>query len=217
MPGTLFIVATPIGNLEDITLRALSTLKSVDLILAEDTRVTQKLLAHYEIKKPLETYNQHSFKNPVKLIKIISNLQENQNIALVTDAGTPGISDPGNELVSYISQANPDIKIIPIPGPSSLTAALSVSGMDASQFMFIGFWPKKKTKKLIETIKATKLPMVFFDSPFRITKTLNLLEKEFPQAQISVFRELTKLHETIYRSPIKEVKPKGEIVVILKP
>lgn len=222
MSGTLYIVATPIGNLDDITFRAIKTLKEVDLILAEDTRVTKKLLDHYQINKPTISYHQQS--SPHKMVEISNYLREGKNIALVTDAGTPGISDPGNELINFL---NNEFKIVPIPGPSSLAASLSVSGFDISNFVFIGFWPKKKTKKLIDLIKVINKPIVFFESPFRVLKTLELLNSSFPNSQIFVAQELTKLHERILRSSIPEVitkleeekkelgRIKGEIVCIL--
>lgn len=220
MPGILYIVATPIGNLGDITLRALEILRSADTIFAEDTRVTSKLLMHYDIKKPISSYHQQSSEN--KKLEILQHLLSGKDIVLVTDAGTPGISDPGNELVSFISESSPSTKVVPLPGPSSLTAALSVCGFDVSNFLFVGFWPKKKAKKLIEKIKNLDAPVVFFESPYRIIKTLSLLEKEFGKKQIFVARELTKLHETTYRGSIREVKDKmtkdtvkGEIVCVL--
>ncbi len=231
MAGTLYIVATPIGNLEDITLRALRVLKEVDLILAEDTRVTKKLLNHYQIEKSIQTYHQHSSLDTKYYI--LNTLAAGKNIALVTDAGTPGISDPGNELVSYlIHNTGYSIQVVPIPGPSSLTAAISVSGLDLSKFIFIGFWPKKKKTKLVSSLKELKIPFVFFESPFRIEKTLQDLEKNFgPDINIFIARELTKLHETLYRGKIEEVliklkkdkmtqgsssAVKGEIVVIVE-
>lgn len=216
-------MATPIGNLSDISSRALDVLKKVDLIIAEDTRVISKLLMHFEIVKDVLSYHQQS--PETKKLDILQHLLEGIDIALVTDAGTPGISDPGNELVSFLSSANPEIKVIPIPGPSSLTAALSVSGFDVSKFLFVGFWPKKKSNKLIEEIKNLNYPVVFFDSPYRILKTLDLLINGLgEERQIFVARELTKIYETVYRGSVKEVKEKmsrdtikGEIACVLKP
>ncbi len=221
MTGTLYIVATPIGNLEDITLRTLKVLKEADLILAEDTRVSNKLLMHYEIEKHSLSYHQQSA--DYKKAEILKYLLDGKNIALVTDAGTPGISDPGNELIDFILRTNPEIKIVPIPGPSSLTAALSVCGFNVSNFMFIGFWPKKKASKLISTIREAKLPVVFFESPYRIVKTIDLLIQEFGEDRpIFIGRELTKLYETLYRGTLKEVRAKltsdtvkGEVVCVL--
>jgi 16S rRNA (cytidine1402-2'-O)-methyltransferase len=222
--GTLYIVATPIGNLEDITFRAIKTLKEVDLILAEDTRVTKTLLIKYEIVKPMISYHQQS--SDSKKAEIMNQLILGKNIALVTDAGTPGISDPGNELVSYLIQ-NTIYDIQAIPGPSSITSALSVCGFDVSKFTFIGFWPKKKSKKTLDFIKQNNLPVVFFESPFRIIKTLELLEVNFRDKQIFVAQELTKLHERTLRGPLSDIRlelekekkelgrVKGEIVCIL--
>src|SRR5258706_10325482 len=210
MSGILYIVATPIGNLEDITFRAIKTLKEVDLILAEDTRKTILLLNHYEIKTHAVSYHQQSGLD--KKQEILNLLIQGKNIALVTDAGTPGVSDPGNELIEFLLSQIPDIKIIPIPGASSITSALSVSGMDVSNFMFIGFWPKKKTKKLVEKIKTIDCPVVFFESPFRITKTINLLIKELGvDKKIFIGQELTKLHERVFRGSLQQAKLELEI------
>jgi 16S rRNA (cytidine1402-2'-O)-methyltransferase len=227
MSGSLYIVATPIGNLEDITLRALKTLKEVDLILAEDTRKTSILLNHYEIHIPTLSYHQQSALS--KKEEILNMLIQGKNIALVTDAGTPGISDPGNELIDYILDNLKDIKIIPIPGASSVTSALSVSGFNTAEFVFIGFWPKKKAKKILDKIKSINCPVVFFESPFRIKKTVDLLIKEFgEEKRIFIGQELTKLHERILRCNLREAKTKleseekelgrvkGELVCILE-
>ena len=226
MPGTLYMVATPIGNLEDITLRALKVLKEVDLVLCEDTRVTRKLLEHFDIQVDTLSYHQQSNLNRKQ--EILNMLLQGKNIALVTDAGTPGISDPGNELIDFLFTAAPELKVVPIPGPSSITAALSVSGLDNGTFVFIGFWPKKKTKKLFAKIQNLDCPVVFFDSPFRILKTINLLTKEFGDTKrIFIGQELTKMHERLFRGTLQEAKleleqeqkelgrVKGELVCIL--
>ncbi len=223
MPGTLYIVATPIGNLEDITLRAIKTLKEVDLILAEDTRVTNNLLKHYDIDTSLLSYHQHSFKDIKKLTYILEELIKGKNIALVTDAGTPGVSDPGGELIEFLLKSEPNIKVVPIPGASSLTTAMSISGLKLNKFVFLGFLPKKKRTKTWQWIKDGKATFGFFESPFRLTKTLEELKEVFGQdTNIFIARELTKLHETIYRGKVEEVlvqlkkeKLKGEIVVIV--
>lgn len=228
MLGTLYIVATPIGNLEDITFRAVKTLKEVDLILAEDTRVTKVLLQRYEIDKPVISYHQQSFDS--KKAEVLNQLIMGKNIALVTDAGTPGISDPGNELINFLHLNSIDVKIVPIPGPSSITSALSVCGFDMSKFVFLGFWPKKKTKKTLDFIKQSKLPTVFFESPFRIVKTIDKLIENFGEnSQIFLGQELTKLHERTLSCSLSQAKleldkeqkelgrVKGEIVCILKP
>ncbi len=230
MSGTIYIVATPIGNLDDITLRALKVLKEVSLVLCEDTRVTRKLLDHFDIKVDTLSYHQQSNLNRKQ--EILNMLIQGKNIALVTDAGTPGISDPGNELIDFLLTQDQELKTIPIPGPSSITSALSVSGMRTGTFVFIGFWPKKKTKKLLkmlDCLPAQAGPVVFFDSPFRILKTIDLLIKEFGEnKRIYLGQELTKLHERSLRGSISEVKQKlleeqkelgrvkGELVCILE-
>ncbi len=213
----LYIIATPIGNLRDISTRAIEVLKDVDLILCEDTRVTKKLLFHYEISKPLTSYHQHS-----KLTKnkyVLEELKKGKKIALVSDAGTPTISDPGAKLIEYLNEELPELEIIPIPGPSALIAALSISGFSADKFIFLGFPPiKKKRNKFFEELKELKQTIVFYESPHRILKTLNqLIDLD---REIAVCRELTKKFETIYRGKakdiIEQVKPKGEFVIVIK-
>ena len=225
--ANLYIVATPIGNLEDISLRALRVLREVDLILCEDTRVTKKLLDRYQIKKPLLSYHQHS--KLQKLDYIISLLKEGKNLALVSDSGTPGVSDPGNKLVEKVVEVLSDqVKIVPIPGPSALTCAASVSGFSMDKFLFLGFLPKKKKRKeILREIVQSKYPVIFYESPYRILKTLNELKETMSSDQramknIVVVRELTKKFETIYRGKIEEViekieknQVKGEFVVIV--
>jgi len=236
MPGELYIVATPIGNLGDITLRAIKVLSEVDIILAEDTRVTQKLTSMINAqsqmlngaKRPqLISYHQHS--SDTKKLEILNYLNEGKNMALVTDAGTPGISDPGNELIDFLKShselvSESAIKIVPIPGVSAITAALSISGFDVSKFIFLGFLPKKKLQKSLNILVTLKLPFVYYDSPFRVIKNLEKLNEVFPNAKIVVARELTKLYETIYRGTISEVleqlkksKVKGEVTIIVDP
>jgi len=240
----LFIVATPIGNLGDITKRALETLESVDVVLAEDTRVTEKLLKSYELRtKRLVRYDQHSFRNEAKKLEILNWLMQGKNIALVTDAGTPGISDPGNELLDWLyeqidpitpfqddsmghSGAKGDrIQVVPVPGASSVTAALSVCGFDVSSYLFAGFLPKKKKSKIFDQIKSAGVPVVFFESPFRIIKTLQELSLELGEdKRIFIGRELTKLYEEHFRGTLKEVllqldsknSMKGEFVCVLE-
>lgn len=229
--GTLYIVATPIGNLEDITLRAIETLKNVDAILCEDTRVTTKLLAllnlKFEIRNlKLVSYHQHS--SDAKKLEILQMLNEGKNLALVTDAGTPGVSDPGNELVAFLTEANPKINIIPIPGVSSVTTALSVCGFPANEFSFLGYFPKKGRENFLKKVKALNQTVVFFESPFRIVKLINWLIENFePSVRLCVCQELTKMHERIIRGTLTEVKEaldkeqkdlgrvKGEIVIVL--
>lgn len=223
MQGKLYIVATPIGNLSDISKRALETLKTVDFILVEDTRVTKKLLQKYKIQKPLLSYNQHTFNNKNKVKAIVARILSGESAALVTDAGTPGISDPGNEFIeSLLAQGN--VRIIPIPGPSALATALSVCGFDVSRFSFIGFMPKKKRNKIITKLLGREEAFVYFDSPHRVIKNLELVAELGGNARrVYVGRELTKMHEAHYRSGISDViaqlkssDPRGEVVVVIE-
>lgn len=227
MFGTLYIVATPIGNLGDVTKRAIETLGTVDLIAAEDTRVTGKLMLHLNIHKPFLSYHQQS--SDAKKHNILLKLLEGKNVALVTDAGTPGISDPGNELIAFILGAEPNIKVVPIPGPSALTAALSICGFNVSKFTFLGFVPKKGKRKIFGAAKESGIPFVFFESPHRIVKTLEELgEVVGEERKVFVGQELTKLYERSLRGTIAEVKEileseraeagrvRGEIVVVLE-
>ena len=223
----LYIVATPIGNLQDITLRALETLKSVDFIVCEDTRVTAKLLNHYQIKKPLISYHQRSKQN--KVAQIISKLQEGRDLALVTDAGTPGISDPGNELVAIVRKQIPTVKIIPIPGPSALIALASVAGVNLQKFVFLGFPPNKKGRKnFFAEVKSNLLengyPVFYYESPYRLIKNLELLQKTVPGAKMIVGRELSKKFEEIREGEISEIlnyyqeskdKVRGEFTILV--
>lgn len=230
----LHIVATPIGNLHDITFRALEILKEADLILCEDTRVTKKLLDRYEIKTPTLSYHQHS--KLQKINYILELLERGKNLAVVSDAGTPGISDPGNQLVSAIfTRLNlvKSVKVVPIPGPSALTCAVSISGFPMDRFLFLGFPPtKRKRKKFFGEVINSKYPVIFYESPYRILKTLNELKEivsKIPRSRkfgqnfkLVVGRELTKKFESIYRGKIEEViekiekdKIKGEFVVIV--
>ena len=223
-----YIVATPIGNMGDITLRALETLKSVDLILCEDTRVTKKLLDRYEIKKPTMSYHSHS--KLAKTEKIFDLLREGKDLALVSDAGTPGISDPGALLVSKIKEhfsARQDlaVDIIPIPGVTALIAALSASGLPTHEFTFLGFLPHKKGREtLFKEIAETKRTVVFYESPHRILKTLESLSKFCPGKKVCIARELTKIYEEFKIGTPKEildyliespVKQKGEFTVLV--
>lgn len=222
MAGSLYIVATPIGNLSDITLRALEILKSVDFVLCEDTRVTRKLLNHYDIATPAISYHEHSKLG--KTEQILKLLEGGKNLALVCDAGTPGISDPGGKLIEYVGHRMSHIKIVPVPGASALTAASSIAGFSMDKFTFMGFPPlKKKRKKFFEEIINSKYPIIFYESPHRIMRSLRELEEVSPSAQIVVCRELTKKFETIYRGTISDVvkniqegEMRGEFVVIVK-
>ena len=223
----LYVVATPIGNLEDISLRALRILEEVDLILCEDTRVTKKLLFAYNISKPLLSYHQHS--NLSKSKDILENLKAGKKIALVSDSGTPGISDPGAKLIDYLTKQLSDLKVVSVPGPSAVIAALTVSGLPADKFIFLGFPPnKKKRKKFFEEVVDYKHTVVFYESPHRIFKTLEELKwvliqhEKTEETKIVVCRELTKKFETIYRGGIEGVinqlktdTVKGEFVVVL--
>ena len=225
MAGTLYIVATPIGNLDDITARAIKILKSADLILCEDTRVAQKLLARFGVQKPLESYHQHSTLR--KADHILDLLGEGKNLALVSDAGTPGICDPGNQLVAAaIEKFGDEIKIIPVPGASAAAAALSVCGFCADRFVFLGFPPaKNKRKKYFQDLLSCGYTAVFYESNFRILKTLAEIDELNPDKsrRVVVCRELTKTFETVYRGAIPKVIAKikkdplkGEFVAVLE-
>jgi 16S rRNA (cytidine1402-2'-O)-methyltransferase len=219
----LYIVATPIGNLEDISEHALRILSEVDLILSEDTRVTQKLLSHYRIKTPTLSYHQHSKLKKVEYI--IQLLKGGKNLALVSDAGTPGISDPGNKLVKKVIELSGNqVKIVPISGPSAVSAAASISGFPMNKFIFLGFPPaKKKRKKFFEEVLKSKYPVIFYESPYRIIKTLNELRIRDKELRVVVARELTKKFETVYRGNIEKVikeieksKIRGEFVIVIE-
>ena len=224
----LYIVATPIGNLSDISFRAINVLKNVDLILCEDTRVTKKLLDRYKIKTLTLSYHQHS---QIKKIDYILNfLKQGKSLALVSDAGTPGISDPGNKLIQAIA-AEPflaNLKIVPVPGASAVTSAACISGFPMERFLFLGFPPvKKKRKKFFEEAVNSKYPVIFYESPYRIIKTLNELKDANHKLKIVAARELTKKFETIHRGEIIQVikeienpaegkKIKGEFVIVIE-
>ena len=214
--GKLYVVATPIGNLEDITLRAVRILKEVDLSACEDTRRTSILLQHYGIKKPLISYHQHS--KLQKVDRIIDELKSGKNIALVTDAGTPGISDPGGVLITEAIKNR--IEVEPIPGPSSFAAILSVAGFYMDKFLYLGFLPKKKGKlTLIKKIAASNVPIVICESPYRIIETLKTIESIAGDREVVIGRELTKKFQEILRGRISEViakiRPQGEFVIII--
>lgn len=223
----LRIVATPIGNLEDITLRALRTLKESDFILCEDTRVTRKLLDRYEITTPTISYHQHS--GDVKVDKIFSLFKAGKNLALVTDAGTPGISDPGGKLVSLVRQEfGNQILIESVPGVSALGAAISIAGAGFDRFLFLGFLPHKKGRQtMLREVMASEYPVVLYESKHRIVKLLEELEiiRAQTDLQVMVARELTKMHESLYSgtaaSILQEINSdpnnlKGEFVVLIK-
>ena len=218
--GTLYIVATPIGNLEDITIRALRTLKEVNLIAAEDTRRTRILLNHYSIKTPLTSY--YEYNKLIKGKKLIDRLETGENIALVSDAGTPGISDPGYHLIKLALQSS--TSVIPIPGVSAVITALSVSGLPTDSFVFQGFLPNKITarKKLIEKMAEEKRTLVFYESPNRLRAALQDLLEICGDREIVVTRELTKVFEEVIRGKITHVlnvlngrQIKGEITLLV--
>lgn len=224
--ATLFVVGTPIGNLEDITLRALRVLKEVDLVLCEDTRVTKRLLSKYEISTPTMSY--HAQSKLAKVDKILNLLEEGKNLALVSDAGTPCISDPGVLLVSQVREKfGNSVAIVPIPGPSALITALSSAGISVAEFTFLGFLPHKKGRETLfkEITKSTRI-MAFYESPHRIEKALDSMEKFCgSERKIIVARELTKIYEEFARGTVTEVKAhfaenpdrlRGEFVVIVE-
>jgi len=237
----LYVVATPIGNLEDISLRAIRVLGEVDFVLCEDTRVTAKLLSHYKINTRTISFHEHS--DDKKLSQIISWLENNKSIAMVSDAGTPGISDPGGKLIQAVVEKFGDsVKIEVVPGPSAVTAALSISGIPTNKFLFLGFPPHKKGRQtFLEKIFSSEYPVVVYESKHRIlkflnevslanevvlekNKTLNKKERKIPLSSVVVCRELSKMHETVYRGEIEDISnkikssnndQKGEFVVIL--
>lgn len=244
--GTLYIVATPIGNLEDITLRAIETLKNVDAIACEDTRVSRVLLDHFGFKKELVSLHQHS--NDKKLSEIIERLNQGQNIAYISDGGTPGISDPGQKLVDMVQKLchsrengnlllvdphlrgddgkeRDNIKIIPIPGPSAVVAAVSVSGLVEKEFYFAGFLPKKKGRqtKFVELSKL-EVPIVIYESALRLERTLKDIEKYFgTDTEVFIAREMTKMFEEYWGGGVSDIikmlgehKLKGEVTLIVR-
>lgn len=218
--GKLYIVATPIGNLEDITLRALRILKEVPLVACEDTRVTKKLLTHYNIETPTIAFHQHS--DEAKIQKLIERIKGGEDLALVTDAGTPGVSDPGNILVEKAVEN--DIQVIPVPGASAIASLISVAGIDMQQFTFLGFPPHKKGRETyFKKVAASEIPLMYYESPHRVLKNLEMLATFAPDKKIILGRELTKMFEQTMRGNILEVseyfrqnpsKVKGEFVII---
>lgn len=217
--STLFVVATPIGNLQDISLRMLDVLKSVPLIAAEDTRVTRKLLNHIGSEVRALSYNENS--PPSRLKQLLDHL-ESADLALVTDAGTPAVSDPGSALVRAAADAGHTV--VPVPGPSSVTAALSVSGFDSTKFVFLGFLPRKKTDRLRVLQESTRLPMalVLLESPRRVLQTFQDIESVAPERELVICRELTKLHEEVFRGTAGDAldhfqNPRGEFVILVAP
>lgn len=221
MPRTLYLVATPIGNLKDITLRALETFASVDFVLCEDTRMTVKLLTHHGISKPLLRYDQnvHGRVWP----EVLKRLTQGQDAAMVTDAGTPGVSDPGAELVASAREAG--FSIVPIPGPSAVAAALSASGLGQGGYVFLGFLPRRsaRARRALREGLGLGKTVVVFESPFRLNDLLDLVHELDAEAKVVVARELTKIHEEFLCGMALEIKkkwalkpPKGELVVLIE-
>lgn len=219
--GKLYLVPTPIGNLKDITLRALEVLESVDEIAAEDTRTSLKLLNHFQIKKSLFSYHKHNEQG--KSIDIINKLKNGVNIALITDAGTPGISDPGSIIVERCIEENIEFEVL--PGATAITTALVYSGLDTTKFIFRGFLPRenKDRNPIIEEIKNVRDTLIFYEAPHRLLNTLEYIKDNLGDRKIAVCRELTKLHEEIYRGKISdainyfnEVRPRGEFVLVIQ-
>lgn len=224
MSGRLSIVATPIGNLEDITLRAIRVLKEADVIFCEDTRVTGKLLKKYEIETPLKRCDAH--KEAVATKQVIEFLEEGKCVAYVTDAGTPGVSDPGARIVRAVRDELPDAVIEAIPGASAITAALSIAGIVDTEFTFYGFAPHKKGRQtFFEHIATAPYTAVFYESPHRILKTLEALREHMPDCSVVLARELTKMHEEVLRGTPEELlmrleedanHQRGEFVVLIE-
>ena len=223
MNGVLSVVATPIGNLEDITLRAIRTLREADVVFCEDTRVTGKLLQKYEISKPLVRCDQKMEEIAAK--RAIDMLGEGKKIAFVSDAGTPGVSDPGSRLVARVRRFSPDSKIETIPGPSALTSALSIAGLESGEFVFLGFLPHKKGRQTaLKEIGISVRSVVLYESPHRILKLLRELADFAPGKHVTVAKELTKIHEEIFEGLPSDVaaqleregKDLGEFVVIVR-
>ena len=217
--GNLYLVATPIGNMEDITLRAINILKNVDIIAAEDTRHTLKLLNHLEISKPLISYYRHN--EDIKSDVLIQKLKEGNNIALVSDAGTPGISDPGEEIVEKCIDEG--INIIPIPGACAMVTGLIASGLDTKQFTFYGFLPmNKKLRKIkLEEISKNKSTILIYEAPHKLISTLNDLKEYLGNRKITIARELTKIHEEFVRGTLEDIESKisnikGEFVLVIE-
>lgn len=219
--GKLYLVPTPIGNLQDITLRALDVLKSVDEIAAEDTRTSLKLLNHFNIKKSLFSYHKHNEQG--KSLDIINKLKDGLNIALITDAGTPGISDPGSVIVERCIEEEIDFEVL--PGATAITTALVYSGLDTTKFLFRGFLPRenKERNPVIEEVKNVRDTIIFYEAPHRLLNTIEYLRDTLGDRKIAICRELTKLHEEIYRGKISEAleffienRPRGEFVLVIE-
>jgi len=220
--GTLYVVATPLGNLKDITLRALEVLKGSDLIAAEDTRRTQKLLSAYDLHVPLISFNENNKYR--KIPYLLERLEKGQQISLVTDGGTPGVSDPGRELVQEAGHSR--IPVVPIPGPSALTCALSASGLPGDSFVFLGFLPRRKGRriKILQEMKEQKRTVIFYEAPHRIKNLLEEIQFVLGEREVVLARELTKVYEEIISGPVNlligqmsDREPKGEYTLLLSP
>jgi 16S rRNA (cytidine1402-2'-O)-methyltransferase len=216
MPS-LYVVATPIGNLEDVTLRALRVLKEVKLIAAEDTRKTRRLLDHYGIHTPMTSYYEH---NKMTKLGYLLRLLETDDLALVSEAGMPGISDPGYELV--VAAARQGVRVVPIPGPSAITAAVAVSGLPTDQFTYLGFLPRRKPERLrlLEQVAQEPRTLVIFEAPHRLTDALKDMLEVLGDRRVAIVRELTKLHEEVFRGTMSEAvehfqEPRGEFTIVI--
>lgn len=221
--GTLFVIATPIGNLDDVTYRAIETLKTLDVLFCEDTRVTVRLLERYDLRVPMDSYREEAHR--VKLGRVLAHLREGKRVGLVSDAGTPAISDPGFRLVRDVLAAEPSTTVVPIPGPSAVVSALSVSGFPSDEFLFLGFPPHKKGRQsaFAEAMDQPRT-VVLYESPHRIDKALAAIDALDPARPLAVGREITKIHETFYRGTAKEVaaqlektSSRGEFVIVISP
>ena len=221
MAGILYLCATPIGNLEDMTFRCIRVLKEADLIAAEDTRNSIKLLNHFEIKTPMTSY--HEYNKIEKGHKLVEKLMDGMNIALITDAGTPGISDPGEELVKMCQEAG--ITVTAVPGPAACITALTISGLPTRRFAFEAFLPtdKKERQMILDELKEETRTMILYEAPHRLLKTLKLLLENLGNRKISICRELTKKHETVFAATIEDAishyemqEPKGECVMVIE-
>ena len=221
MAGTLYLCATPIGNLEDMTFRAVRVLREADLIAAEDTRNSLKLLNHFDIQTPMTSY--HEYNEYDKGRKLVEKLLEGKDVALITDAGTPGISDPGEELVSMCHEAG--ITVTAVPGAAACITALTISGLPTRRFAFEAFLPsdKKEREAVLDALEKEQRTIVLYEAPHRLVKTLKLLAERLGERRVSVCRELTKRHETVYRSTLpaaaahyEETPPKGECVIVVQ-
>lgn len=222
MPGILYLVATPIGNLDDMTFRAVATLKNVGLVACEDTRRTDILLRHFAVSKPVMRYDEHTHEPAAR--KILDALMAGKDVAVVTDAGTPGISDPGSRLVRQAVAAG--IRVVPIPGASAVAAAVSASGLASDGFVFLGFLPRRpgRARRLLQEALLLGKTLVTFESPFRVENALEMIAEVAPSAEVVVAKELTKIHEEFIRGSLAHVRDqmkkrpqKGEYVIVVAP